>query len=112
MKPIIVFKKEDWRIKDREKFKLCFTNLKDGKYVIEEWKNVRSSQQNKLYWSILSEIAHYTGDLDHYSLHQYLLSRCMRTTTTDMDTSEFTDYIFFCRQWAEMNLWIYLDHLD
>jgi len=104
MKSMIVFKKEGGLVQDRDYFKLCFTNLKDGRYVIEERKNIRSNQQNRLYRSILSEIAHYTGDLDHYSLHLYLKNRYMRKTTTDMDTAEFTDYIFFCRQWAEMNL--------
>ena len=76
----------------------------DGAQVVIEiykWQPVRSREQNKLYWSILTDIERESGQ-EKESLHEFFKSEFLKDctekfgkikSTTELNTIEFMEYI-------------------
>lgn len=101
--------------------------LPDGSYTLtikQKEKPQRSVQQNRYYWKvceIISDEIGYTPDEIHALFKSmYLKTHHLLTTktgnkeveivksTTDLTTTEFENYLSSIKQWASMELGIYI----
>src|SRR4051812_11932262 len=91
----------------------------DGKRIelkVEKLKHPRSNNQNRYYWGVVvHEIAQHTGH-DPEQIHEFLKQtfsprwhfgfnfidgeQGIPTSTTRLDTIEFTEYVEKCRMWV------------
>lgn len=101
--------------KSLHEFGLEVLKLKPGNYIAEIKRNrpIRSLQQNKFYWAILSIIAIDTGHTRE-ELHEALKmkfnseivffpksgNQIIPKSTNDLDSAQFTAYINRVKQWA------------
>lgn len=88
----------------------------DGKYLIQEWKDTRGNQQNRMYWALLN-FAEEQTDTKSDVYHEYFKKthapkarkkrlQCLgkvfykntELTTTTMKTDEFSKYYTKCEQ--------------
>jgi hypothetical protein len=90
-------------------------NSKRVELTVEKLKHPRTNSQNRYYWGVVvHEIAKHTGH-DPEQIHELLKQMFspkwhypagligaagIPTSTTRLDTLEFTDYIEKCRLWA------------
>jgi hypothetical protein len=89
-------------------------NGKRVELTVEKLKHPRTNSQNRYYWGVVvHEIAKHTGH-DLEQIHELLkqmfspkwhwagatFNAPIPTSTTRLDTIEFTDYIEKCRLWA------------
>lgn len=88
----------------------------DGKYIIQEWKDTRGNQQNRMYWALLNFAEEQTwtdNDVYHKYFKKEHLPKAKRKrlkcfwkvfyekeelTTTTMKTDEFSKYYTKCEQ--------------
>ena len=70
-------------------------------FELNKWRPVRSGEQNKLYWSILTDIERESGQ-EKESLHEFFKSEFLKDysekfgkikSTTELNTIEFMEYI-------------------
>lgn len=105
---------------DVEKFKKAFYRY-EGKKIfltIETEKKTRSSQQNRYYWAVIVEIiSEHTGyNLDEVNdLLKWKFNRLHRDGLPDscksfkaLDTVEFEDKMSKIREWAAIELSLYI----
>jgi len=105
---------------DTVRFRTDCNRLKDGDYwlSLKRDRPHRSDQQNRYYWGVvvrlLAEHCGYTPDEMHDALRvQFLtvkregLPTTMRRTS-DLDTAEMEQFMSSVRQWASMELSIYI----
>jgi hypothetical protein len=97
----------------------AFAKLKDGYYnlTIDEWKDSRSIQQNRYYWSCLEIIG---NDLGYFKdeIHEEFIRmfapvytirgldgkpRQIQLTTSKMNTKQMHEYMNRIDQWASEN---------
>lgn len=113
-------------VKDKEKFNEHLRTLpEEVELVVKAIKESRSQSQNKYYWGVVVKIV--ADETGHSSedIHDYLRTRllqkwitietkegtrevCIVRSTTSLDTKEFCDYVSFCRQWASMELGVFI----
>jgi len=105
---MIQFVKQGSTVVDNQKFKERFLNLPDGHYTIKKTQKIRSINQNRLYWDMLSHIAEYTGEYDRDWLHSIMKAKFRIKSTTDLTTEEFTKYMKWIKQRSYDFLWVIL----
>lgn len=103
---------------NREAFTKHIAKLEgDVSITVTKWRKPRSNEQNKYYWGvvvqILSDEIGYTPD----EIHDELRSRFLREhgdkidrikSTTELSTVEFEDYVTQIKQFASIDLNIYI----
>lgn len=108
-------------IEDKEKLSKYLRGI-EGKVsiIIKRYRDRldRSNNQNKYYWSVpvdlIAEYTGYTPDETHEALRMMFLrkydDRIMPSirSTTELSTVEFEDYMKQIRQWASMDLQLYI----
>ncbi len=107
---------------DRERFDNYIRQF-EGKNVqitIETTKTIRSNDQNRYYWLLLenlsNEIGHTTDELHNILKTKFLFGficingkeEKMVKSTTELTTVEFEIYLTKIREWASIELNIYL----
>ncbi|MDD4924312.1 MAG: hypothetical protein PHF74_05710 [Dehalococcoidales bacterium] len=100
---------------------LSALNGKDVDAVYKEHKNARSYRQNRYYWgivvNILSDVTGYSSDEMHEILRAKFLPDSKEVgnevinisrSTTELNTSEFEDYLRQIREFASASLGTYI----
>lgn len=104
---------------------------KEIEITIKAYRDTRSVQQNRYYWGVclklISESTGYTADeLHHIFKHKYLIDKerarelvdslienyLPPRSTTDLDTVEFNEYLEKIKNFASLELGIYIPEPD
>jgi len=123
MTPVLLGQVQDGKLllDKSEQFKQYLQSFPTGKRVeviVEKLKHPRTNSQNRYYWGVVvHEIAKHTGH-DSEQIHELLKQKFspkwyfvpdnslmmygtgIPTSTTRLDTIEFTEYVEKCRMWA------------
>ena len=108
-----------YHISDLFKKILKLDSEKDYRVFVLDYKKIRSTQQNRYYWScVVGELSHHTGYIPE-EMHEilnhkfnlqtaYLVDEIIEygSSTTLLNSKEFTDYIEKIKIWAinELNV--------
>lgn len=102
-------------LKNKSRYLVQLSKL-DGKeieLIIRQKKSQRSLDQNSYYWGVVVAILGDHCGYDPEEMHEALKFKFLRkgkegletvTSTTDLNTKEFEDYLERIRRWASMEL--------
>lgn len=121
MKPIFLGKiiSGNLILDNNDKFRNYLSGLegKEIELTVEPIRKHRSNNQNAYYWGVVIELlcghTGYTSNEMHDALRMlFLMDRRINPprikSTTSLDTKEFEEYLTNIRQWASLDLGVYI----
>lgn len=102
-------------LKNKSRYLVQLSKLegKEIELIIRQKKSQRSLDQNSYYWGVVVAILGDHCGYDPEEMHEALKFKFLRkgkegletvTSTTDLNTKEFEDYLERIRRWASMEL--------
>ncbi len=112
------------KLENIRKFKKFIEGKTDGQYFLTVKKKIknRSSLQNRYYFGVIvrmicDEVGDKVDDIETGDVHNHLKNLFLKKTngivpiirsTSDLTTIEFEEYLTKCRQWASIELNMYI----
>lgn len=110
------------KVLDEQRFRNYVSGLPEHlELVLFPLRKGRSYVQNRYYWGVVLKIISDETDNSVYDMHEYLKTLFLKKwiivkgqevetvrSTTALNTKEFEEYLEQCRQWASMELGIFI----